>query len=629
MEHSLRYALGAASLTAVTLVTACSGQSGVTPAMQTATAAKAIAPSWELAASPVDTEKRLGKARLVVQIPRKKKIGSRMHPDYISPSTKSMTVALQSGKPRVFNLTPKSPGCTTNATNGYVTCSEAMAVPKGQQTLTVTLYDAVNGKGHQLATATTSVKIASKGFTSIPIILGGVPATATVLIAGSAAASVPIGTPTSLPVTVEAYDADKNLIVPPGNYATPITLSNADTSGNSSFTAFATSSTLHQTKNPKTRDIVRRPMDVTVVSDPGAAVTLYYTGNGGASFQTTITPNVDNAAQPKGAATLSTTGTPAITEYTVPTEGTPLGIAPGPDGALWFGVDYLLGSSDEGPVGRIATNGAISEFPIGILGVVSSYVTAGPDHALWFTDMSDSSIIRVTTDGSSITRYVPPTTGSSPHYIVVGPDGALWFTEYSAGKIGRITTNATASNPGITEYPTPTGGSRPFGITVGPDGALWFTENGTRKIGRITTNATASNPGITEYSIPNGGRPIGIAAGPDGALWFTNETAGAIGRIPTSATASNPGITEYPIPMTGSSPAQPYAIAAGPDGALWFTDIAGNDIGRITTSASVSNPGITEYTIPTSGSTPEGITTGPDGALWFTECNGNKIGRLP
>ena len=46
-----------------------------------------------------------------------------------------------------------------------------------------------------------------------------------------------MGTPTSLPVTVEAYDASGSLIVAPGDFSAPIVLTNSDTSGATSFTA--------------------------------------------------------------------------------------------------------------------------------------------------------------------------------------------------------------------------------------------------------------------------------------------------------------------------------------------------------------------------------------------------------
>jgi streptogramin lyase len=290
----------------------------------------------------------------------------------------------------------------------------------------------------------------------------------------------------------------------------------------------------------------------------------------------------------------------AISEFPVPTSGSdPVGIAAGPDGALWFTEQV------ENKIGRITTAGSISEFPIATPSGDPGEIAAGPDGALWFTE-SSFKIGRITTSGS-ISEFPIPTVGGQPFGVTAGPDGAMWFTELNVSKIGRITTSGS-----ITEFPTPTPNSGPTGIVTGPDGALWFTEQVGNKIGRITTSGS-----ISEFPIPTGGSdPVGIGVGPDGALWFTETLGNSIGRI-TSAGS----ISEFPIP-TGAS--NPLGIAVGPDGALWFTEAVGNKIGRITTAGSIS-----EFPIPTPNSDPAfQIAAGPDGAMWFPEGIGNKIGRI-
>jgi virginiamycin B lyase len=290
----------------------------------------------------------------------------------------------------------------------------------------------------------------------------------------------------------------------------------------------------------------------------------------------------------------------------------------------------------------------ITEYPL-VAGATPWEITAGPDGALWFTELQANKIGRITTVGT-LSEYVLPTPNSGPLSITTGPDGALWFTEQNINstgdQIGRITTGGM-----ITEFPVPTSNGQTGGITAGPDGALWFTESAANQIGRITTGGA-----VNEYPVPTAQSfPFGIVAGSDGALWFTEETAGQIGRITTGGT-----FIEYPIPASAS---YPYRIAAGPDGALWFTESGANQIGRITTSGAISqyptptsglpfgiasgadnaiwfveypsqigeitiNGAITEYTIPTPNSYPAGITAGPDGAMWFTEYQGQNIGRV-
>src|SRR5438874_526111 len=85
---------------------------------------------------------------------------------------------------------------------------------------------------------------------------------------------------------------------------------------------------------------------------------------------------------------------------------------------------------------------------------------------------------------ATINEFTVPTASSAPEWIAAGPDGALYFTEIPGNNIGRITTGAT-----VTESTVPTASSFPFGIAAGPDGALWFTEVNGNKIGRITAGA--------------------------------------------------------------------------------------------------------------------------------------------
>jgi virginiamycin B lyase len=299
-----------------------------------------------------------------------------------------------------------------------------------------------------------------------------------------------------------------------------------------------------------------------------------------------------------------------FTEFILPTPASrPSAITTGPDGALWF-------TESGGKIGRITTQGDVTEFPIKGGGILHS-ITTGPDGALWFTEFTSNKIGRIPTTAAAenlqlveFTVPGPP----APLGITTGPDDALWFTEGVGGKIGRITTTGV-----VTEFTIPTAKSGE--ITIGPDGALWFTYI-RGKIGRIATTGA-----VTEFTIsPENSSPGGITTGPDGALWFTESVTGKIEQIATDGK-----ITEFALP---NPDAHPWGITTGPDGALWFTEAScvrqpgprcavGNKIGRITTTGLV-----TEFTVPSDGSGPHSITIGPDGALWFTEYYGSRIGRL-
>jgi hypothetical protein len=114
-----------------------------------------------------------------------------------------------------------------------------------------------------------------------------------------------------------------------------------------------------------------------------------------------------------------------------------------------------------------------------------SDITAGPDGKLWFTENADpGGIGRISTDGEITEFREGLTANAGPRSIALGSDDALWFTESaSPGAIGRIT-----SSGAITEHTLGlTPGSSPWQITPGPDGNMWFTGNADPGlIGRIT-----------------------------------------------------------------------------------------------------------------------------------------------
>ncbi|MDQ6892340.1 MAG: hypothetical protein M3167_06635 [Acidobacteriota bacterium] len=278
----------------------------------------------------------------------------------------------------------------------------------------------------------------------------------------------------------------------------------------------------------------------------------------------------------------------AITEFSLPSTGTPTSITVGSDGNLWFGDNSLPG------IGRITTAGVITMFPLPSTSGPAD-ITAGPDGALWFADNKANQIGRITTAGAA-SFFSIPTAGSSPAGIVKGADNNLWFTEFLGGKIGKITTAGL-----VTEFLLPTGVG-PGLITNGPDGNLWFTDPVSSKVGKITTAGAA-----TMFTVPTGGTPVGIAPGPDGNLWFTDNGGGLIERITLTGT-----VTTFTIPTSGSGP---VVIIRGPDNAMWFTENGAARIGRITVPSG-STPNLT-----ISKSAPATIASGQN--LTYTITYGN------
>jgi virginiamycin B lyase len=142
----------------------------------------------------------------------------------------------------------------------------------------------------------------------------------------------------------------------------------------------------------------------------------------------------------------------------------------GPDGALWFTEvpGYESGqAAKEGPkIGRTTTAGVITkEFPLHVSSV-PGIVISGVADDLWFTQLG----------------------------VVEGQDGARLLAG-GGNKIGRITLAGI-----MTEYAIPTGGNGATSLTIGPDGNIWFTDGDANKIGRIahpgksTTNRPTPDP---------------------------------------------------------------------------------------------------------------------------------------
>ncbi len=219
---------------------------------------------------------------------------------------------------------------------------------------------------------------------------------------------------------------------------------------------------------------------------------------------------------------LSPTG--EFTEFVVNIDY-PRRITLGPDGNLWFTGHHVTG---ERIIGQITPSGEIKKFPLSIDEGFPVGITAGPNGNLWFAVTGSNKIGRITTNGI-ITEF---TIGGWSFDITLGPDGNLWFTEEN--KIGRITPDGV-----VTEFSIPTAGSYTYGITAGPDGNIWFAINNRGQIGRVTLAGVFLEE-ITTPSAVSG--PQHITTSPDGLIWFTESNTNKIGVISPNSFSTN-----YPL----------------------------------------------------------------------------------
>jgi virginiamycin B lyase len=265
--------------------------------------------------------------------------------------------------------------------------------------------------------------------------------------------------------------------------------------------------------------------------------------------------------------------TPAgvVTMYSVPTpNGDPIDITRGPDGYMWFAEYGAVGK-----LGRInPINGQFSEIPLPRPTQLWG-VAVGPDHNIWFTEFSDHAIGEIRLSDGHLFEYTTPLTVSTPSVIIPGPNNDLWFTEEGGGQIGRITVDGH-----ITEFPLPNQGADPgpCGIVVGPDGNIWFAEQGAGKIGRLTLPDHV----FTLFDLPTpNSDPTEMAIGPDGNIWIAEgqingQPGNQLARMIINGTQVT--FTEFKVPTPASIP---YSVITGPGHKLWFTEDAATQVGAM------------------------------------------------
>ncbi len=216
------------------------------------------------------------------------------HPHYITANVASVEITLDS----VNGAAPSTGTPLTVTTNIAMTSCPCTVygpdVPAGSATFTLAAYDQPNAGGNLIATASPTYTIVSGQANNESVTLNGVPA-ALSLSLPTAIAGTAFASPQSISVT--AKDGDGNTIL--GTYASPITITDSDTSG---ATAIATTGS-------------DSPPAGQLLSSSDAA-TLAYTGlaiapatitasakaaTGGASFAPALQPIVVTVAATPGA----------------------------------------------------------------------------------------------------------------------------------------------------------------------------------------------------------------------------------------------------------------------------------------------------------------------------------------
>lgn len=466
---------------------------------------------------------------------------ARVHPADTSAATQSVTIAMGTKVLQIASVAAGSKLCTS-ASGGGRSCSIGVDAPTGSDTFTISTYDQPNGTGNVLASASVVETVSSTASSTVNL---SVDAAVVKIALAISNPYPPIGTAASVNVVVSGVDADGNTVM--GNFATPATLSDTDTTG---FTT----------------------LSATTIASPSSTVTLTY--NGGYPF---ISASI---AATMGSLSASATFAPVPTFLTAyPEKSLPppyfgganyADIVLGPNGDM-----YTIGQSYSEFV-KLLANGSQKTYPLPSSSDDLMGLVVGSDGNLWTAENQSGAIATFNPVSGAISEYPLPTGTpgvARPDAVALGNDGNVWFTDQINDVVGSITPSGT-----VTEYPLPVN-ANPRRLAAGSDGNMWITDSNNNAIIKVSLTGTI----LASYPVPTGGAGVyGIAAGPDGNLWFTEDGADKIGRITTSGT-----VTEFATP-TGSS--IPLNIVAGPDNRMWFGEMGGETgigkIGYITTDGS-------------------------------------------
>ncbi len=519
---------------------------------------------------------------------------------YVSPSTQSISIAVNGGMPTKANLSNGSPNCTAPL-NASPTCTFDVVAPLGNDTFAVGLYDAQNATGNVLSTKLLTQTIVANTTNAIMLALDGVVRRITIAPGAAALAAGAIAT-TAL--VVNAFDAQSNIIVGPGPYV--------DLNGSALTINLAASQVQPAVIAPYIAGAAT--LSAATLTSAAAPVTIAYDGKALLSSQFTATVTGGATIAP-ALATLSLT--PTMYEYPSASAGAfAFSIAVGPDKQIWVSLFNLPAVERFAPPAPGATQLNATLIPLPAAGGDAAMgMAAGSDGNMWVASWGFD--IFVCSPAGACTA-VPVQNANHPDYLVDGHDGIMYVNQqYFSNGPERY---SIAGQSYQSEFNT--GGG--YQIYLGPDGRIWSTggQGGCCYVPQITAvpTLTSANQSITSIGMDNDTTNIGIGA--DGNIWFVQSGASVVGHLTSLTSSSQTGIEIQLAPGTALA-----AITAGPDGNMYFTDATNNAIGRVPTSGT-SLADITEFPAPSANAVLRDLVAGPDGNVWFTESGVDKIAKL-
>lgn len=252
-------------------------------------------------AAPPTAQGKTVQTQFTISVPTSTASVAAKKPDYVGAGVRSITIALNA----VNGATPPAGLTTSVTTNITLPCAPCTvpgpSVPPGTDDFTLTTYDGLAGAGSAISTSSPSLTIAAGSANSNTITLDGIPNTFTIAGLPTATAGTAFGAPAAFSVTVK--DADGNTIT--GNYASPVTIADSDTSSLTQGTALAVNGGTAATSIQSTNSSDTFTINYGGLAIAPATLTASAAGatNGTATFTPALQPIVWTCTQAGGCST--------------------------------------------------------------------------------------------------------------------------------------------------------------------------------------------------------------------------------------------------------------------------------------------------------------------------------------
>ena len=286
-----------------------------------------------------------------------------------------------------------------------------------------------------------------------------------------------------------------------------------------------------------------------------------------------------------------------------------ISLAEGADGKFYIGHESTT-------IVRVTTAGKAVSVPIpsGDSTALGG-IAPGPDGNVWFTEFNHLGMI---TPAGTITEYPYPTQPGTNQYggVTTGSDGNVWFAESTQNAIGRF----VPSTRKFTMFTIPVG-CIPAPVVAAKDGNVWFACLGNAPlVGSITPSGSIETYAIGGVFNSNETEQF-CARGPDGEPWCASGNDNTVFRINTSTDTA----TTFTPPLGAGT--RPDAVAAGPDGNLWSDTVAGTgEINVLVSNPMTVNPTSLEFTAPHQSKT---VTVGENGtASWSATSSKSAVASV-